>query len=311
MPRSGTRLPAPSPSCATSSCRRSSNAAAPPRAAAGCRSSCSCDARERSPGPCRSSPSPTPTANTFSTGPGPMPTSATASSTTPSSCRRVPFTPVRGRRILAAGAAERRSLVAAALELARESSSLHVLFPLEDEARLMHEHGMLLRRTVQFHWRNEGYRTSRTSSRGSAHARRKNIRQERRRVGEAGVRLRWLEGAAIERRDWEFFNRCYRRDLCGARLEPVPQPGILPAHRLDAAREPGDGAGRARGPADRFRPVPHRCGNSVRPILGRDRARAAVALRMLLLPADRVRDRAAASRCSRAARRASTRCSAA
>jgi predicted N-acyltransferase len=42
----------------------------------------------------------------------------------------VPFTPVRGRRLLATLDADRRSLVAAALDLARQTSSLHVLFPL-------------------------------------------------------------------------------------------------------------------------------------------------------------------------------------
>src|SRR6185503_7382402 len=132
----------------------------------------------------------------------------------------VPFTPVRGRRILAAGAAERESLVAAALELARQTSSLHVLFPLEEEARLMHEHGMLLRHTVQFHWRNEGYRDFDDFLARLSHARRKNIRQERRRVGEAGVAVRWLEGAAIERRHWEFFNRCYRATYAAHRSSP-------------------------------------------------------------------------------------------
>jgi len=42
-----------------------------------------------------------------------------------------------------------------------------------------------------------------------SHQRRKNIRQERRRVREAGVTFRWLEGAEISERDWAFFHRCY------------------------------------------------------------------------------------------------------
>jgi hypothetical protein len=84
----------------------------------------------------------------------------------------------------------------------------------------MHEHGMLLRRTVQFHWRNEGYRDFEDFLARLSHARRKNIRQERRRVGEAGVRLHWLEGRAIERRHWEFFNRCYRSTYAAHRSSP-------------------------------------------------------------------------------------------
>ena len=122
----------------------------------------------------------------------------------------IPFTPVRGRRLLAAGERERRTLAGAALELARRTSSLHVLFVHEDEAELLRAEGMLLRRTVQFHWQNEGYADFEAFLARLSHARRKNIRQERRRVREAGVSLRWLEGEAIGRAQWEFFHRCYR-----------------------------------------------------------------------------------------------------
>ena len=122
----------------------------------------------------------------------------------------VPFTPVRGQRVLARGAEERASLVAAALNLAKDMSSLHVLFPTEEDARLLGAHGMLLRKTVQFHWRNEAYADFDAFLARMSHSRRKNIRQERRRVRDAGITCRWLLGDAIERRHWEFFNRCYR-----------------------------------------------------------------------------------------------------
>ncbi|HEY3077208.1 MAG TPA: GNAT family N-acetyltransferase [Burkholderiales bacterium] len=132
----------------------------------------------------------------------------------------VPFTPVRGARLLAASPDVRKTLVRAALELARDSSSLHVLFARDEDASLLAEYGFLIRRTVQFHWRNDGYADFDDFLRRLSHARRKNIRQERRRVAEAGVRLRWLEGAAIERRHWEFFNRCYRGTYAAHRSTP-------------------------------------------------------------------------------------------
>jgi hypothetical protein len=129
----------------------------------------------------------------------------------------IPFTPVRGARLLGA---EKKLLIEAALELARDSSSLHILFPHEEEVPLLLEHGMLLRRTVQFHWRNAGYSDFDDFLRRMTHARRKNIRQERRRVREAGVSFSWLEGKAIERRHWEFFNRCYRKTYAEHRSSP-------------------------------------------------------------------------------------------
>jgi len=121
----------------------------------------------------------------------------------------VPFTPVRGPRLLAADDAAREALAGAALAAAREFSSLHVLFAPQAEAALLERRGMLLRRTVQFHWRNEGYADFEDFLGRLSHQRRKNIRQERRRVREAGVSFRRLEGAEIGARDWEFFHRCY------------------------------------------------------------------------------------------------------
>ena len=71
----------------------------------------------------------------------------------------VPFTPVGGRRVLAPAAADRKLLLKAALELARETrvSSLHCLFPPAEEALEMEECGLMLRHGVQFHWQNRQY----------------------------------------------------------------------------------------------------------------------------------------------------------
>jgi len=129
----------------------------------------------------------------------------------------VPFTPVQGHRILGK---EKPVLIDATLRLAREFSSLHVLFPREDEAEAMAAKGMMLRRSVQFHWRNRSYADFDAFLAALNHQRRKNIRQERRRVREAGVTFRWLEGEAIGRRHWEYFSRCYRRTYAAHRSSP-------------------------------------------------------------------------------------------
>ena len=128
----------------------------------------------------------------------------------------VPFTPVRGMRILG----ETEPLIAAALAMAKDYSSLHVLFARDEEARQLQEKGLLLRRTVQFHWKNDGYADFEDFLSRLSHARRKNIRQERRRVREAGVSVRVLEGTQIERAHWEFFVRCYKRTYAEHRSSP-------------------------------------------------------------------------------------------
>ena len=129
----------------------------------------------------------------------------------------IPFTPVRGPRLL--GKAP-QVLLEAALQLARGTSSLHILFPAEDDLPHLAARGMLLRRTVQFHWRNAGYADFDDFLGRMTQPRRKKIRQERRRVREAGVSFVWLEGNSIERRHWEFFNRCYRRTYAEHRSSP-------------------------------------------------------------------------------------------
>ena len=125
----------------------------------------------------------------------------------------VPFTPVTGRRLLAETDADRDLLVEGALALARELrvSSLHCLFPTREEAARMTARGMMLRTTVQFHWSNRGYGNFAEFLDSFSHDKRKKVRQERRKVTDAGISFRWLEGDAISERDWTFLNRCYRQ----------------------------------------------------------------------------------------------------
>ncbi|HYD76532.1 peptidogalycan biosysnthesis protein, partial [Ramlibacter sp.] len=125
----------------------------------------------------------------------------------------VPFTPVSGCRLLAATQEARDTLLQGALQLARDLkvSSLHCLFPTRDEAAVMVAHGMMPRTTVQFHWENRGYADFGQFLAGFSHDKRKKVRQERRKVLDAGIRFKWLEGDDIRERDWAFFERCYRQ----------------------------------------------------------------------------------------------------
>lgn len=90
-------------------------------------------------------------------------------------------------------------------------SSLHVLFPTGDEARLLESMGMMLREGVQFHWVNDGYRDFDDFLGTLEQKKRKNIRAERRKVRDAGVTFRRLTGDMIDDGHWRFFSRCYRQ----------------------------------------------------------------------------------------------------
>jgi predicted N-acyltransferase len=132
----------------------------------------------------------------------------------------IPFSPVSGARLLAATDAERAALLRAALALAQKTSSLHVLFPQPAEAALMQSAGMMLRSGVQFHWANPGYATFDEFLAQLSRDKRKKIKQERRRVQDAGVSFRRLRGREIGEDDWAFFARCYRRTYRAHRSTP-------------------------------------------------------------------------------------------
>lgn len=123
----------------------------------------------------------------------------------------VPFTPVTGPRLMCADAAIRQQMLAALGDqlLAAGWSSAHVLFPDESDAQAMAAAGWLKRSGVQFRWENEGYASFDTFLSTLTHDKRKKIRQERKRITAADVRVHRLTGADISESHWAFFYRCY------------------------------------------------------------------------------------------------------
>ena len=158
----------------------------------------------------------------------------------PKAVAAVPFTPVPGARLLAVDASARQALVQALVVWCEENklSSLHLLFANDDDVAACAAEKLLLRHTVQFHWKNmaptlptafgslppEGARFALGRSSGEtqfadfdhflatlSQEKRKKIRQERRKVADAGVQFRWSLGQNIASADWDFFYRCYER----------------------------------------------------------------------------------------------------
>lgn len=123
----------------------------------------------------------------------------------------VPFSPCTGARLLAKTTADRKILISGLLSLADQSdvSSLHVLFPDAADYPLLLDAGMTPRTSIQFHWQNAGYKSFDDFLASMSHDKRKKIKQERRKVKEAGITFRCLVGADIAVEDWDFFVACY------------------------------------------------------------------------------------------------------
>ena len=127
----------------------------------------------------------------------------------------VPFTPVTGRRLLAddeVRQAAMSALLDGALDMTRNlpASGLHCLFPGQAECAWLEERELLVRHDCQFHWHNRGYGSFGDFLDALSARKRKNIRRERRRVEQAGVRIRLLDGHCATAGEWEVFDRLYR-----------------------------------------------------------------------------------------------------
>jgi predicted N-acyltransferase len=121
----------------------------------------------------------------------------------------VPFTPVTGRRVLAANDGARETLLKTASAAMKQigASSLHLTFLTREEWQAAGDAGYLLRTGQQFHWKNPGYTSFDQFLGELSSAKRKNLRKERASVRDAGVTFDWFTGADITEAHWDqFFN---------------------------------------------------------------------------------------------------------
>jgi uncharacterized protein len=121
----------------------------------------------------------------------------------------IPFTPVRGPRLLvradAAQAEISQRLIKTALDYARgeELSSWHVLFPADETAERLRSAGLILRRDCQFHWHNRGFESFDAFLATFTAEKRKKAKRERRRVAEAGIEFDTLHGGEMTDALWD------------------------------------------------------------------------------------------------------------
>ncbi len=121
----------------------------------------------------------------------------------------VPFTPVRGPRLLISPQANATLvsdlLIKSAIDYARSEqlSSWHVLFPTNDTSERLRSAGLILRRDCQFHWFNQGYESFDAFLATFTAEKRKKAKRERRRVAEAGIVFDTLHGSDMDDALWD------------------------------------------------------------------------------------------------------------
>ncbi|MEJ1994793.1 MAG: GNAT family N-acetyltransferase [Limibacillus sp.] len=132
----------------------------------------------------------------------------------------VPFTPVPGRRLLTRGDLRPDepsvpilvdALLAGMVQLGDQNklSSLHVTFCGQEEWEMGGELGLLKRKGLQYHWRNQGYGSFEDFLAALASRKRKNLKKERARALSGGLEIRRLTGEDLKPEHWDAFHRFY------------------------------------------------------------------------------------------------------
>lgn len=124
----------------------------------------------------------------------------------------VPFTPAPSCRLLLRDREDTAAaglLIEAAIKLAQETdcSSVHVLFPDDNDLPLLRAAGLHIRKDCQFHWHNDDYRNFDEFLETFSSVKRKKARRDRRRVAEAGITFRRLRGSDLDADVWRIVYR--------------------------------------------------------------------------------------------------------
>ncbi len=149
-----------------------------------------------------------------------------------------PFSPVTGPRLLARDQLAKQMLAASAIQVAQRMgvSSVHVLFPDDTDLQVLRDAGYKVREGVQFHWRNNQYASFDNFMSSLNYDKRKKIRQDAKKVSQAGVTFSWKRGKQISNDDLAFFVSCY----CNTYYERGREPYLSEAFFRELLRDEPD-----------------------------------------------------------------------
>ncbi|MEM7431801.1 MAG: GNAT family N-acetyltransferase [Pseudomonadota bacterium] len=120
----------------------------------------------------------------------------------------VPFTPATSTRLMVDDPSDqelKNMLLEGATTACQElgCSSLHLLFPRADEVITLDAAGFMNRSDCQFHWHNANYADFDQFLASFSRVKRKKVRQDRRRVRDAGIGFRHLHGGELDDALWK------------------------------------------------------------------------------------------------------------
>ncbi len=123
----------------------------------------------------------------------------------------IPFTPITGPRIYTQDIEVKKILIKALERILKEHgiSSCHILFPDQEDHKLLKEIGWLSRHGVQFKWQNKNYNNFEAFLTTLTHNKRKKIKQERKKIKNSNIFITRKTAEQIKIEDINFFYKCY------------------------------------------------------------------------------------------------------
>jgi predicted N-acyltransferase len=127
----------------------------------------------------------------------------------------IPYTPIRGPRLLIHPRADRRLiqdlLIEQAISFAKDHglTGVHWLFTDGSDTRRLEDHGLMLRMGCQYHWHNDGYRGFDDFLKRFQSRKRKKVKRERLRMAEQGIQVRIVHGDEADDPLWRTVHRFY------------------------------------------------------------------------------------------------------
>ena len=127
----------------------------------------------------------------------------------------VPHTPATGRRFLTRPGFEevgKQALIQGAVQVTENNnlSSLHVTFCTQQEAEYAQDLGLMVRKSQQFHWKNDSYADFDDFLASLNSRKRKNIRKERAQAQAFGGTIQTFTGDQLQPEHWDAFWQFYQ-----------------------------------------------------------------------------------------------------
>ena len=128
----------------------------------------------------------------------------------------IPFTPVTGERIIVNKIIKNKlekkiQIIKRIIEKTKliNVSSLHFNFLPKPDKIAKKNSELLIRKGIQFHWKNDGYKSFKEFQDSLSSRKRKVIKKERLCVIKNGLTIKKLLGKEITPKHWDFFYKCY------------------------------------------------------------------------------------------------------